>query len=181
MKANLKRWAIQFAVICGVLLISSYCLRDFWTGQLRIYLVGLLEVRAEEFGYRLPDVDEVEVMSLGDDNLAAPNDKTHFARHLVVGNTMLHGNDATKVATLWRSLRRGRGFSAMCHDPVYALRFRQHGKMIFETSICWKCHNYTIPIGFGTTEYGFDADRGDAQQLFTLLQSYFPLPKKAGT
>ena len=181
MKPNLKRWLVRAAFICGILFVFGYCLRDFWIGQLRIYLLGLLEVRAEEFGYRLPDVDEVAIMSLGDE-VAMPNDENHFERYGVLGHVVLHGDDATKVANLWRSLRRGRGYSAMCHDPVYALRFRQRGKVLFETTICWKCHNYTIPIGwFGRTEYGFDSNREDAQTLFTLLQSYVPLPKKSGT
>lgn len=179
MKPSSKKWLVRFAVLCSVLFLFGCCLRDFWIGQLRIYLLGMLEVRADEFGYRLPDVDEVQIMGLRGDDAVASNDENHFESYLVLGHAVLHGDDATKITNLWRSLRRSRGFSAMCHDPVYALRFRQRGKVIFETTICWKCHNYTIPMGlFGRTEYGFDSDRSDAQTLFTLLQSFVPLPKK---
>jgi hypothetical protein len=58
----------------------------------------------------------------------------------------------------------------MCHNPIYALRFRQHGKLLFETTVCWECHNYTIPLGiFGPAEYGFNSDAKDAQLLLQIL------------
>ena len=173
-----KRLILCAAVVIG-LFLAGYCLRGCWNEQLRIYVLGLAEVRADAFGYRLPAVDEIEVLALGQPDFSAPDGADRVAHYAVAGRAVLRGDEAEKAAKLWRSLRRGRGFSAMCHVPVYALRFRQHGKLLFETTVCWHCHNYTIPIGmFGHVEYGFDSQREDAQALLTLLQSQVPLPTK---
>ena len=179
MKSKLKKWMIA-SVIAGIgLFLVGYCFRDFWFAQVRIYVLGLAEVRAEQFGYRLPNVDELEVMALGEPDLSVPNGLERVANYAISGRAILRGEEAEKVATLWRSLFRGRGFSAMCHKPGYALRFRQRGKLLFETTVCWECHNYTIPVGiFGRIHYGFDATRKDAQSLLELLQSHVPLPAK---
>jgi hypothetical protein len=65
----------------------------------------------------------------------------------------------------------------LCHDPYYALRFRHGGKLILETSICWKCRNVTLPVGFlGETEYGFDAKSEKAQELLSTLSKHAPHP-----
>ena len=179
MKPRLKKWLIRSVAVCVVIFLVGYCFRDFWRSQVRIYLLGLAEVRSDEFGYQLPDVDEIEVMALGDPDFSAPDGPERVAHYAIAGRATLRGEDAEKVAKLWRYLRRGRGFSAMCHSPAYALRFRQHGTLLFETTVCWHCHNYTIPIGiFGRMEYGFDSKREDAQSLLELLQSHVPLPKK---
>ncbi len=179
MKAKLKKWMIVSVIAGACLFLVGYGFRDFWFAQVRIYVLGLAEVRAEQFGYRLPDVDEIEVMALGEEDLSAPNGPERVANYAIAGRTVLRGEEAEKVATLWRGLFRARGFSAMCHKPGYALRFRQRGKLLFETTVCWECHNYTIPVGiFGRIEYGFDATRKDALSLLELLQSHVPLPEK---
>ena len=179
MNPRLKKWLIRgFAVGVGLFLVT-YGLRDFWFRQLRIYILGLEEVRAEEYGYRLPEVDEIEVMALAAGWPTAPNGSDQVAGYPVTGRTVLRAEDAGNVAGLWRSIRRGREFSAMCHEPVYALRFRQHGTLLFETTICWHCHNYTIPFGIlGRSEYGFDSQSEKAQALLAFLQSRVPLPVK---
>jgi hypothetical protein len=182
MKPKLKKWLIRCAAVCVLFFLGGYCLRDFWIGQIRIYLLGLMEVRADEFGYKLPEVDEIEVMALGSRDFSMPDGPDRVAHYAIFGRTVLHGEEAENVAKLWRHLLRGRGFSAMCHEPAYALRFRQHGKLLFETTICWACHNYTIPVGnLGRFEYGFDSKREDAQSLLKLLESHVPLPGKPST
>lgn len=177
---GLKRWLVRGAIIGAGLLLVGFCFRDFWFGQMRTYLLGMVEVRAEESGHLLPEVDEIEVIALDAYAVTATADTA--LGHPVSRRSTLRGADAVKVAGLWRYLRRGRGFSAMCHNPVYVLRFRQRGRLLLETSVCWRCHNYTLPVGiFGRTQYGFDSEREDARSLFELLQSFVPLPKKPGS
>lgn len=179
MKLMLKKWLIRVGIVFVSLFLIGYCFRDFWVAQLRVYLFGLIEVRSDQFGHQLPDADEVEVMSLGRPDFSAPDGPAYVEHYAIAGRSALRGEDAAKVVELWRSLRRGRGFAAMCHDPIYALRFRQQGKLLYETTICWHCHSYTIPWGvLGHGQYGFDADREDAQDLLRFLKSHVPLPIK---
>jgi hypothetical protein len=127
----------------------------------------------------MPGVDEIEVMSLGDLDDTSPNGPERIEHYTIVRRATLYGEDAKKAAELWRHIRRGTEFSAVCHNPAYALRFRQGGKLIFETTVCWECHNFTIPVGIPEpVVYGFDAESKEAQSLLQLLQSFVPLLKK---
>jgi hypothetical protein len=60
-KLKLKKWLVRGIVVFGVLILVGFGFRDFWLRQVRAYVLGLAEIRAEELGYRLPDVDEIEV------------------------------------------------------------------------------------------------------------------------
>ncbi len=51
----------------------------------------------------------------------------------------LYGDDAQRVADLWRSLPPGE--QARCHIPPYGLRFRCGERVICQASICWECDN----------------------------------------
>jgi hypothetical protein len=177
MKPKLKKRLLVSSIVCALLLVAGFCSRDFWTEQFQIYLMGLITYRSYEFGINLPDVDEIEVIALGAPKGAGSGDDVED--YTIASQTVLRGDDAQKVARIWRFLQRGECFVSLCHNPIYALRFRQQGKLIFETTICWHCHTYTIPMGvFGTTEYGFDSDSGDAQLLLQILESHVPLPGK---
>jgi len=92
MKLNfLKRLAIRVAILIVALLVIGYGFRDFWFRQIRIYLIGLEEVRAEELGYRLPDVDEVEVASLGNPDYDAPKDQNRIGPYVIIQRVTLNG------------------------------------------------------------------------------------------
>lgn len=181
MKLKLKKWLVRVGIALGCLLVSGFLFPDFWLGLIRPYFLGLMEVKAEEFGRLMNDVDEIEVIALVDGPLGTTG--VHAEKALgygVHGKKTLRGDEAKQVHDLWRYLRRGRTFSAMCHDPGYVLRFWKDGKLILETSVCWSCHNYTLPIWIlGRPTYGFDSTREDAKELLALLRMHVPLPQKA--
>ncbi len=62
--------------------------------------------------------------------------------------------------------------------------FYRDDKLIFETTVCWKCHNFHMPRvdpTTGTAEmilYGFKND-AKSKKLLALLQKHLPLPKKS--
>ena len=96
MKPKLKKWLIRSGVVCISLFIIGYCFRDFWFGQLRIYALGLAEVRSDEFGYQLPDVDTIEVIALdGYAPESVPALETALG-YRVHGRAELRGEDAER-------------------------------------------------------------------------------------
>ena len=179
MKTKLKKWLVRCLIVCGLLAVIGYGFRDFWLRQLRTYVVGVVEIRSEELGYLLPEVDEIETVSLkglAPDSVASDDAILGYRIH---ARATVRADQAVEIADLWRKQRRGRHFSAMCHSPGFALRFLQDGKLVFETTVCWECHNYTLPVGiFGRTTYGFDADTDQSRELLKLLETHAPLPEE---
>jgi hypothetical protein len=100
------------------------------------------------------------------------------SQFVIAGRKMLDAKASGEVFRHWRSLDRSRRGHSLCHQPGYALRFFSHGRLLLETTICWKCRNYSVPIGvLGLEERGFIdfADDKDAQGLLTLLKAHVPL------
>jgi len=175
-----KRWP-RFLAIVVVLGLFVYLTRDFWVTTLRSYFIGRTYVAAQEFGRFLPPVDEIEILALGG---AVPDDTPDsFPPDLgdrlgTVNRHTIHGPEAEQLASIWRDIDFDRHFAGLCHQPYYALRFRHHGKLILETSVCWKCSTYTVPAGiFGHTYYGFDSKSELGQKLLSTLTQYAPHPQ----
>ncbi len=178
-----KRWKRRLAWSAGVialLLLFGYFTRDFWLTTLRSYFIGRSYLAAEEFGRYLPPVDEVEILAVGGKVPEGTPDA--FSRDLgvaagTVNRLTIHGREAEEIAEAWRHIDFDRRYASLCHDPYYALRFRSRGKLVLETSICWKCSTYTLPVSvFGPVPYGFDAKSEEAQTLLSKLSSYAPHP-----
>jgi hypothetical protein len=125
-------------------------------------------------------VDEIEILALGGEVPDGTPDSFHpdvGTRRGTVNRHTVRGAEAESLASIWRDIYFDRHFAALCHDPYYALRFRYRGKLILETSICWKCRNVILPVGFlGQTEYGFDAKSENGQRLLSTLTQYAPHP-----
>jgi hypothetical protein len=126
-------------------------------------------------------VDEVEILALGGE--AGDGQPDSFPPDIgprlgTVNRRTVRGADAESIRGIWRSISFDRHFAAICHQPFYALRFRHRGKLVLETSVCWECSTYTIPIPvFGSTYYGFDAKSEEAQKLLATLTQYAPHPQ----
>lgn len=71
--------------------------------------------------------------------------KPYDAFAVVLASKELIGKDAEAVASQWRSLSFDRTSSAFCHFPAYGLRFYCRGELVFETSVCWECTNFSLP------------------------------------
>ena len=178
-----KRWRRFLSWFTGVIIALSlfvYLTRGFWLTTLRAYFIGRTYLAGEEFGRYLPAVDEVEILALGGE--VADGTPDSFPPDIgprlgTVARQTVRGAEAEQIASLWRDIYFDRHFAALCHQPFYALRFRHHGKLILETSVCWHCSTYTLPVGiFGHTEYGFDAESKEAQKLLSTLSQYAPHP-----
>ncbi len=93
---------------------------------------------------------------------------------------MLDAKSAERIADDWRSLSFRRN-SAFCHVPTYGLRFFHNKKLIFSVSVCWKCHNFYLPVIDPQTGrpsiilYGFE-DNAAAKKLLNDLRRLVPHP-----
>lgn len=97
----------------------------------------------------------------------------HSSRILALKN-------AKRIADDWRSLSFRRN-GAFCHVPTYGLRFFRDEELIFSVSVCWKCHNFYLPVVDQQTGrasvalYGFD-DNSAAKKLLNDLRRLLPHP-----
>jgi hypothetical protein len=179
----MKRWSRRIFIALGIIIclgVFVYFTRDFWRDQLREYFLGRIEVAAENYQHLPEDIDTVEVFTLSGPN---PDDKNGFVGDFGTVGTIEHktltGTDAKEVVKLWRYQVVGRMFQAMCFDPAYGLQFKQNGKIYFETTICFGCSGYTLPVPpFGTVQYGFDAKSKEGQKLLETLERHLPLPSE---
>jgi hypothetical protein len=95
----------------------------------------------------------------------------HKKSAIIHAQTNLVGANALQIADEWRSLEFGWEYQALCHEPAYGLRFYRGKKLLFETSVCWECHNFTVRDGF----MGFHATAPPAQRFLQSLNRHLPI------
>jgi hypothetical protein len=164
------------------LAVFVFFTRDFWSTTIRSYFIGRLYVAGLDYGRFLPPVDEIEILALGGEVAKGTPDSFRPDLGSWLGTVNRHtvsGAEAEALASLWRSIDFDKHYGAICHVPYYALRFRHHGKLILETSVCWKCSNVTVPVFFANLPYGFDATSAEGQKLLAELTRYAPHPEAA--
>lgn len=159
--------------------------------HLQILRLGEMYYRVEQVTENLPQVDKVEINLLEDaakdpseaspDGYAKQSGPNLFPVYgygrfdRILSTSVVTGSDAEQIAELWRTLHFSRGFSALCHYPAYGLRFYHGSTLLFETSVCWKCSNFSIKsFGF----WGFDTESHTATNLLIQLEKHVPLPSK---
>jgi hypothetical protein len=79
------------------------------------------------------------------------------------------GNDAMRIARLWRSLTAGE--PARCHVPPFGLRFWAAGELVCHASICWRCNNVFGRTGDEQFTFAFDATAAPARELLAACEA----------
>lgn len=158
------------AVLGGIAIWQWPLLRD----QPRGWVFGQLELAAEKYGYMLAythSVDTIEISEIEEGSRA-----TNIV-NLVIGSRTtrakcgairrLTGKEADDFVTRWSQMHFNYNFSGMCHEEAFVIRFRKNDKSVLETTVCFKCQNFEIPIPFtvGPVYMGFDLT-GVADQHF---------------
>lgn len=150
--------------------------------QRNIYWRGTLDVAAEKYGRLLPEVDHVEISLLDSEKASAANGfPERFDRlsyyHIVRQKTLV-GQEAKEFREKWRALTFWWGFSGLCHEPIYGVRFFSGENLLLETTFCWKCSNFEVPTPLGYYLMGFDSRNPQAAAFWRLLQEHVPLPNQ---
>jgi hypothetical protein len=172
--------ALGIIICLGILIFPT---RSFWREQLRAYYLGKIQVAAENFQRMPEEIDAVEVFTLSSSqNL---NDTNGFYGDYdepigTLEHTTLTGVNAKEISELWGAFPVGQQLQSMCFNPVYGLQFKRKGQIYFQTSVCWECSGYTLPVSiFGKThiaQNGFESKSKGAQKLLEALKKYLPLP-----
>ena len=146
------------------------------------YRRGTLDMAAEKYGWLLPQVDRVEVSVLASGKASAtngiPSRVDGLSYYPIAVQKMLTGQEAKEFRNKWRAMTFWYGFSALCHEPAYGLRFFNGQELLLETTFCWKCSNFQVPTPLGYGFMGFDSDKPQAVAFWRLLQEHIPLPEK---
>lgn len=133
-----------------------------------------------EHSTRLPDYDRIRIYALEGqptrDIDGFPILPYKDAVCKIVAEKEVTGKQALEICAAWRKLN-DESNRAMCHLPPYGFRFYQGDRMVFQTSICWKCNNYYGPDEKGNSVwYGMATDKESAA-LLKLCRKLLPHPK----
>ena len=67
------------------------------------------------------------------------------------------------------------GTSDRCHMPPWGLAFYDNERLLFTTTLCFKCSNAYVYTALGKELRAFDVDEFHAEELFALLTRELPL------
>jgi hypothetical protein len=157
--------ACLLAIGVGVLLWRPV-LRAYFDHRVRMATTGL------------PSCDRVEVFRL--DGETDAHEATGFPVRPygrfsgILDRRIFNGEDAEKLAALWRSQTFGWGYQAMCHEPAYGFRFHRGSTVRLETSVCFHCSNFYFPAVGESDWWGFRTRTPNATNLLSHLQEIFP-------
>lgn len=73
-------------------------------------------------------------------------------------------------------LLRNPGESARCHYPAYGVRFHRGRELVLETSVCFECHNLSLPFGSEHAWHPMSADRSAKDDMQARLEAVFARP-----
>ena len=115
---------------------------------------------------RLPTIDKVELQKL------KPGD---YGFKGVEKSKTVEGADAQKIASLWRA-QNFHQMAAVCHEPVFGLKFFLKDKTIMHVSICWECNNIVVvePTLKSNATQGFAGASKAGQKLLEEFKRTFP-------
>lgn len=142
----------------------------------------VVEVPAK-YAAELPECDRVEVFLLGEmqDEEAKGTFPIRPYKQFAKVEKMreVKGEPAKKLGAAWRGVTFDFMNQALCHHPVYGVRFHAGDKLQFETSICFGCSNfYYQREGGGSSWHGFQTKDEAGKALRAALEEVIPLPPK---
>ena len=170
------RKAASLIFLCWMVSLAWECFQIAYGGD---------DYLRRRYGTELPWVTSVEIVSIG--AWVSPVLEPHFREterirphpteedeHYVFRKKTVRGEDAKRIAALWRAQTPLRG-SAGCHEPAYILRFYTGPIKRAEVGICWHCYNFSVPALWSRTLLDFDAGSTNALALLEMLQRHAPL------
>jgi hypothetical protein len=121
-----------------------------------------------ENSFRAPvlrSIDKLELLSI--DSLGGDADK-------ILATKTVDGQEAQRIAGVWRGQRLNGYSAAACHEPSYAIKFYSRGKLILFASVCWDCHNISFMTPYINNWIEFDTDSKESLKLKEIFQKAFP-------
>ncbi|TLD72598.1 hypothetical protein FEM03_00540 [Phragmitibacter flavus] len=94
----------------------------------------------------------------------------------IYGETTVSGGALRGFLETWNGQPlNGSHTGAMCHDPPYGFRGYDGDRLVFETTICWRCQNIAfVPFHGSEIYYGFDSESDIAKELLNRCDQLLP-------
>ena len=108
----------------------------------------------------LPHVDKVEVSEIR---------WTKDFQNQVLASATLGGEQAEGFMQIWRNLNDGTGMG--CFSPAFNVKFYSGDKLLFGSTVCFHCHNLTLPNEGRGEIHAFDAGGESGQALLKAIQA----------
>ena len=161
-----------------MLVVVSAC---YWKPIARCIVLGMSESRAIDLRFSVGNADQVEVLLLKDDWKKPATNGLYIVPYdhyyEIIESRPIEGERAARIASLWSQQVFDPMIQALCHEPAYGLRFKRGSKLLWETSICFKCNNFTLQFGpfqKMTGFMGFDSRTEEAKALLKELEEILP-------
>ncbi len=117
--------------------------------------------------------DRVELVSLPQQKILAEEDWPDIFRSHVSERRMIAGDDAQQVIGLFTELEPGD--PARCHMPPWGLAFYKNDIVLVAVTICYRCSNAYVYLGFGRDLRAFDSVGPNAVKLRYLLEQHLQM------
>ena len=150
MKQRLKKLVIWGALICLILFSLAYAFSSKLEKMIGHWMERETQASISRYGANLPPVDEVRVLQIDDTPSGQGFGAYHFPFYYdlpdmtIVSEKTVVGEEAQKVANLWRAMRLRTDFMALCYKPHHVIQFRAHGSVVCEAVPCFLCGNTTL-------------------------------------
>lgn len=118
---------------------------------------------------RLPRIDKVGLQKLKTREMWFES---------IEATKFIEGSEAQAIASLWRT-QNLTSISAICHYPVYGIKFYSRGKVILYASLCWECDNILVMEPTLGAKQGFKGGSKKGQELLKVFTSAFPQLKSS--
>lgn len=148
-----------------------------------LLLRACLHYCAHRVGAGLPYCDRVEVHLLAPlpFDAIAPSEGFPISGYgktaPIVETVVVRAAEARRLAAIWRKQDFDFGQQGLCHDGVYGLRFFHGNVLLLETSVCFHCHNFYVPIP--GSWWGFDSESANGRALWNSLDALAPYALRA--
>ena len=158
-----KSWALIFKPF-SVLIILLWCATPLVATSLLAAKPSQVKKVPLSFTRRLPRIDKVELQKLKTKEMWFES---------VEATKLIEGSEAQAIAALWRT-QNYNSFNAICHYPVYGIKFYSQGKVILYASVCWECDNILVMEPRLGARQGFDGGSKKGQELLKVFTGAFP-------
>lgn len=159
----MKSYALNFKAFC-VLIILLCCASPLVATSPVAAKPSQVKKVPLRFTRRLPRIDKVELQKLKTKEIWFES---------IEGTKLIEGSEAQAIAALWRT-QNYNSFNAICHYPVYGIKFYSRGKVILYASVCWECDNILVMEPTLGGRQGFNGGSKKGQQLRKVFTGAFP-------
>ena len=146
----------------------------------RAYAIGNNFIAAERYGTMLPTISQIDLFAFGETS-ASKAEQFRLAygpeeSFMITNHVILRGEEAERFAHVWRS-QMFNWSGSVCFEPGFGIRFKTEGGWTFETAVCLRCRDFSVPVKGRQAVLGFGAGQTNFHHFSNVLvRSFLPTP-----